>query len=346
MSKSSCQTRAGFDQHLVDVTLGQFNQQLMQIDLTVITRHDQTLGAMRVLLFDRDTGGDQCRASLEERCIQRHPQAPVDQHAQRRSAHGQRGLLGIQTQLVGAHGQTRAIGQHGVGAGQHHGGLSAQTLNGRTCGRAGDPLALAAFHGCPTIETHSQLDPHERQAVLHAFQKTLIELARLGFEHAAFGSNAGIGQALQTTSGNLRVRIAHRCHHPGNPGIHQCFGTRRRAAMVAARFQRHISGRAPGQLTGGAQGVDFGVRFAGTFMPAFADDLAVTHHHATDPRIGVRGVVTFARQFQRARHEVGIEDGLLAGAGHSFTGSRARRSISSRNSLRSWKRLYTDAKRM
>ncbi|MNI10464.1 hypothetical protein D3C73_635770 [compost metagenome] len=115
---------------------------------------------------------------------------------------------------------------------------------------------------------------------------------------------------------------------------------------MAARFKRHVSGGATSLLTSRAQGVDFSVGLAGALVPAFADNLPALHDHATDPRIGVRRVMPLARQFQGTGHEMGVEDGKFCGRGHSFTGSRARRSISSRNSLRSWKRRYTEAKRM
>ncbi|MNS34715.1 hypothetical protein D3C72_668480 [compost metagenome] len=298
------------------------------------------------MLFNRHAGGDQRRACLEERCIQRHPQAAVDQHPQRRTAHGQGCLLCIQPQLIGAHGQPCVVRQHRIGAGQYHTGLRAQTLHCRARRRAGDPLAFAAFHGGSPVEAHGQLDPHERQAVFHAFQKALIKLARLAFQHAAFGGDTGLCQALQTATGDFRVRVLHRRDHAGHTGIHQCIGARRCAAVVAARFKRHVSGGATSLLTGRAQGVDFSVGLAGALVPAFADNLPALHDHATDPRIGVRRVMPLARQFQGTGHEMGVEDGLFGASGHSFTGSRARRSISSRNSLRSWKRRYTEAKRM
>ena len=177
-------------------------------------------------------------------------------------------------------------------------------------------------------------------------RKPSIELARLAFQHAAFGGDAGLGQALHATTGDFRVRVLHRRDHPRHTGIHQRIGARRRTAVVAARFEGHVSGGAPSLVAGGAQGVDFGVGFAGAHVPAFADNLPVTHDHAAHPRVGVRRVMTFARQFQGTGHVMGVEDGLFWGGGHSFTGSRARRSISSRNSLRSWKRRYTEAKRM
>ncbi|MNP83192.1 hypothetical protein D3C76_1820700 [compost metagenome] len=50
----------------------------MQIDLTVIARHDHAFGAVGVLFFYRHTGSDQRRAGLEEWRIERHAQTAID----------------------------------------------------------------------------------------------------------------------------------------------------------------------------------------------------------------------------------------------------------------------------
>ncbi|MNZ66233.1 hypothetical protein D3C78_844510 [compost metagenome] len=346
LSESTRQPWTGLDQHLVDATVGEFDQQLTQVDLAIVAGHDQAFRAVGVLLFHRHAGGDQRRAGLEERRIQRYAQAAIDQHTQRRPAHGQCGLFGVQSELIGTHGQPRVVRQHRVGAGQHHAGLGAQALHRRACCRTGNPLAFAAFHRRATVEAHGQLDPHERQAVLHALEEALVELSRFTLQHTTFGGDTGLSQALQTATGDFRVRVLHRRDHAGHTGIHQRIGTGRRAAVVAARLKRHINGRATRLLTGRAQGVNLGVRLAGALVPAFADNLPTLHDHATYTWVGVRCVMPLARQLQGTGHEMGVEDGKFCGRGHSFTGSRARRSISSRNSLRSWKRRYTEAKRM
>src|SRR5690606_35271480 len=118
----------------------------------------------------------------------------------------------------------------------------------------------------------------------------------------------------------------------------QRFGARRGTAEMAARLQGDISGSTPCALAGLAQGMHFGVRLAGAYMPAFTDHLAVAHDYTTDSRVGVGRIQAPARQFQGTRHIQLIVHGL--------DGSRARRSISSRNSLRSWKRRETEAKRI
>ena len=111
--------------------------------------------------------------------------------------------------------------------------------------------------------------------------------------------------------------------------------------MMAAGLQCHVRRGATRLVAGLAQCVHLGVRLTGTGMPALADDLAITHDDAADTRIRMGGVKAFARQLEGARHEE-----VVALAHRLFDGSRARRSISSRNSLRSWKRRYTEAKRM
>ena len=56
--------------------------------------------------------------------------------------------------------------------------------------------------------------------------------------------------------------------------------------MVGARFEGDIGRRSPRLVAGFSQGMDFGVRFAGEPMPAFADDLAVPDDDAAYTWIG------------------------------------------------------------
>ena len=66
----------------------------------------------------------------------------------------------------------------------------------------------------------------------------------------------------------------------------------------------------------------------------FADDLPGTDDDAAHARIGMGGIQALARQLEGARHAALIEHGLFSRR-HCLLGSRDRRSISSRNSLRS-----------
>ena len=77
-------------------------------------------------------------------------------------------------------------------------------------------------------------------------------------------------------------------------------------AMMAARFKGDIGGRATGQLTRRPQGVDFGMGLTGADMPAFSDNLPVTHDHATDTGIGVSGIQAITRQLDSPGHVMGV----------------------------------------
>src|SRR5690606_23654158 len=112
--------------------------------------------------------------------------------------------------------------------------------------------------------------------------------------------------------------------------------------MMAAGFQRDVGGGAPGLFSGHAQSVYFGEGFAGFLVPAFADNLPLSiANHAANAGIGAGRP---APQFCQ-----------LQGAGHVklVVHSRCppdwreddRRSISARNSSRSLKQRYTEAKR-
>ncbi len=208
-------------------------------------------------------------------------------------------------------------------------------------------MAFATGHRGAAVQTHRQLDPHERQAVFHALEEARVERARFTFQHAAVGFDTGLGQTLQATPGHFRVGVLHPGDHSRDTGAHQCIGARRCPPVVAAGFKGHVHRGATRLVTGGAQRIRLGMGFAGALMPAFADNLPIPHNHAAHTRVGMGGVHALARQFEGAGHVMGVEDGLFCRrCGHFFTGSRARRSISSRNSLRSWKRRYTEAKRI
>jgi hypothetical protein len=142
--------------------------------------------------------------------------------------------------------------------------------------------------------------------------------------------------------GDQRVGIAHRRHDAGNPGGDQRRRAGRRAAMVAARFQRHVGGGAARPLAGGAQAWTSACGSPAFLVPALADDLAVAHQHATDPRVGRGRPQAALGQLQGARHHAvvdGREGHFVSGAGETSRMAREKASTSS-------KLRYTEAKRM
>jgi hypothetical protein len=139
--------------------------------------------------------------------------------------------------------------------------------------------------------------------VRHARHETDVQFARLAFKHTAAHGDAGSGQSCQPLSGNLRIGVGHRHDDACHAGRDQRVGARRRAAVMAAGFQRHIDGCTTRRFAGRPQCVYLGVRFAGTYMPALADHPAVAHDDAADPRIG-RGRPQSPRgEPERTRHE-------------------------------------------
>ena len=199
--------------------------------------------------------------------------------------------------------------------------------------RPGDPLALATGHGGAAVEAHGEFGAQVRQAAFHALDETDVERPRLGFQHPAGDLNADAAQPRQPAPGDLRIGVLHGGDYPRDTGLDQRLGAGRRAAAVAAGFQRHIRSGAARAVAGLAQRVHLSVRLTRTHMPAFADQLPVLDDHAADPGVRMGRIQALARQLQRARHPGVVE------IGHGFfAGSRDRRSISSRNSLRSWKR--------
>ncbi|MNZ17161.1 hypothetical protein D3C78_341470 [compost metagenome] len=347
MGKSADQACASFQQDVVDATRCKCLHQGEQIHLAIAARQaEQLVASLGVPRVAPHGGYHQGRASLEERRVQWQAQAAIDQYAHGGAAQRQRGGVGVQAQLGTAHGHPCVVGQYAGGAGQYHAGTGTQALHRRAGGRAGDPLAFAAGHGGAAIQAHGQLGPHERQAMLHALQETGVQGAGLGLEHTTGDFDACFGQAAQALPGDLRVGVLHGCHHPRHTSLYQRFGARWGAAMVAARLERHVGTGAAGTLTGLAQGMHFGMWFTGAHMPALTHHFAVTDDHTTHARVGVSGVDTLAGKLQGTGHVMGVEDRGLARHAHSLAGSRARRSISSRNSSRSWKRRYTEAKRM
>jgi len=142
--------------------------------------------------------------------------------------------------------------------------------------------------------------------VFHALEETRVQRPGIGFEHTTAHFNTGIGQTLEAAPGDFGVGVLHGRDHPCHACRDQPFGARRGMPVMAARFESDIGRGTPGQLARRAQGVDFGMGLAGAHMPAFADDLPVTHDHTTDPRVGVGGVQAVARQFDGACHVMGV----------------------------------------
>jgi hypothetical protein len=72
---------------------------------------------------------------------------------------------------------------------------------------------------------------------------------------------------------------------------------------VRTGFQCQVSHCATRLVACSTQRIDFGVRFAGTLVPAFSDNLAVFDQHAAHHRVRVSRVDAALGEAQGARHE-------------------------------------------
>src|SRR5690606_12527971 len=104
----------------------------------------------------------------------------------------------------------------------------------------------------------------------------------------------------------------------------------------------HVGSSPTCKITGHAQGVHFGVRFTGFLMPAFTDDFALrADNNAPDAGIGAGGPAPQFCQLQSAGHIKFVVHSLWPPGWLEDD----RRSISARNSSRSLKLRYAEAKR-
>ena len=208
----------------------------------------------------------------------------------------------------------------------------------------------------------------------HAADESRVKCLGLGFHQARVHGYPMLFKLIKSFSGDAGIGIAHRRHHALYARLDQRLGARRRAALMTARLKGQIDRCVAGMLLCLFQGQNLGVRLTGARMPTLADNFIVLYDHAPHAWIGVRGVKTFPRQLQGARHIARIKNrdrhdflpalpGLPPPAepdsscslpsGISFSclrrnsalGSFCRRCTSSRKASRSSKLRYTEAKR-
>src|ERR1700730_3596473 len=85
-----------------------------------------------------------------------------------------------------------------------------------------------------------------------------------------------------------RIGILHRRHDASDPRVLQRLRTRRRPAMMIARLERDVRSRTAyvmPQSSRALQGADFGMRFPGALVPAFAQYGFPARDHTPDTRV-------------------------------------------------------------
>ncbi len=105
----------------------------------------------------------------------------------------------------------------------------------------------------------------------------------------------------------LRIGIQHCCDHSPDLVLLNEIHARRRAPLVVAGLEVDVEGCARRLRARLPERHHFGMRAAGLFVPALADDGLALRDHAADARIGRGAVQTFAGKLERPRHHGAIE---------------------------------------
>ena len=166
-------------------------------------------------------------------------------------------------------------------------GLSVAIVAG---GFSGDPLADTVLQCGLTVQRCSHFQAHPWQALGHAFEKTNVEFARFVLTQTHIHLHARSTQPCNALTRHQRVGVLHRHHHARHTCCHERVATRPCAPLVAARFERDISGGALRVVLLRlciSQSHDFGMCFASTLCVALTDHKTLrVDQHTTHTRVG------------------------------------------------------------
>ena len=266
------------------------------------------------------------------RARRRRLEARVDDHAQRLARGGDE-----------ANVEPRVVLAHRADAGQDRARALAPGVAVGARRLAGDPLAGAVGERRAAVERDRRLQAQPRAAALHARDEADVELARLLAAAAPFDGDAGGLEPRRAAAGDERVRVAQGDDDAADAGGDERVGARRRAAVVRARLERDVDGRAAdvdAARRGIAQRHHLGVRAARFLRVAAAGEPAVgADDDAADARVRIGQTHRVRGQRERLAHgrgrrrseesrsSVRVRGGLAQGWYGSVRGSPGQRSL-------------------
>ena len=115
--------------------------------------------------------------------------------------------------------------------------------------------------------------------------------------------NAGLSQDSDTASCHLRVGIEDRSIDFRNSGVDDALSAWGSSAVVAVRLKGDVKSSASGSVASVLEGHNLGVGLSGRLSPALAQDLAVSHNHCANRRVGAGHAHCSVGQLQGASHE-------------------------------------------
>ena len=234
--------------------------------------------------------------------IERQARAGVEDDADRRS----RGKAGE------ADGETRIVDQRRADADHRRIGLDAHRLHGLERGAAADDHALALAPADHPVGGDGELEDDMRPVLGDAGDMPGMGKRRLVGEQIGGHRDAGGLEPRNAATIHPRVGIGHRHDDARDPRRDQRVGARRRVALVRARFQRDVKGRAARRRAGLRQRQRLGMRAAAFGGPAAADDdrlarLVARDHDRAHGRIGIGATEVAPAETQRRSHEPAIQ---------------------------------------
>ncbi len=185
----------------------------------------------------------------------------------------------------------RRVDAHGHGV-----ALRAPAVGPGAARLAGDPLRVTAARRDLAVEGHRRLEDHERPPGPGMLAERLVQEARRVTEVVVDQLHLDplVAQDAEPASGRLCRRIVGRHHDSRDPRADDRLRAGRGAALVTARFERHVEGCARRILAAGRERDTLGVRLAGACVEALSDHLAALDDDGADERIGA-GVATSGR---------------------------------------------------
>ena len=317
-SKSAPASCASLDHRLEHAERGEVLQRRVQVDAhaSVTCRDRVHLGArgepgVGRVRGRRRSGDDerQRERGVEERAVRRDAAVRVE--------HDPQGL--VRHRLAGVpSGEAREIRDCGARAHDDSLGVGAELVHVGARGFAGDPLRRPVARGDPAVDAGRRLQQHERTSEATVHEVRCEEPARVVLRDTEADSDAALAQARDAGAAHVGVGILDRDDDTRHAGIEQRVGAGRRAAVVRARFERDVGGRAQSALPRLTKRLDLGVGPARRLGRALADDLAVAHEDAPDPGVRRRPAAGAGRERERPGHPLPVP---LPGAGVHAAGS-------------------------
>ena len=190
-----------------------------------------------------------------------------------------------------ARGEQRVVGERGADPDRDGVGFGAPAVDERPALGPRDPLRVAGRGGGAPVEGERRLERHQRARRPRVLSEGLDEKARRG----GFGAlceldlDARVAEDPGPAPASLLGGIVGEIDDARDARLDERVGARRLAALVGARLERHVRGRAGRVVAAFGAVLERGalsVEAAELRVPALADGLAVPGDDASDHGVG------------------------------------------------------------